>query len=651
MTPRCILRMVSLLILCLPLHAIERASQVELFHGIAEGNYLIGDLNGAASSVEQVLRIDPGYLPALKLKARVLLDQGDAKASLKVVEYASLRAPKDIELQLLKALLFGHLEQRDDAIEIIHGVLASPEITSEEAQNANQLLGLLRMAEGNWDAAADAFRANVLANPESAKTSLTLASEAYLEKAMSAIEQKEIDAALASVDAALELTANHGGEDAFKERTALQLTRVRILSRSGRLDQAIADLQTITGQQADNLEATIMLASLYATLDRWDSLKGIIAPIQAEPALADIALYLDGRLALSQERVGTARAKFEDGLELTKGSQSTLRPSFHFYRGICLGRLDRADEAEAEITKAIDLGFRPDSVDEAILAGEVLLRTGAIEQAIPILEAVALNRLDASTKLWNLLGRAHRANGNPALALSAFNASLKVNPRQVNALGLRGSLLRQLNDLEGAAIDYENALSLDPENRQLPYALGLVYFQLGLLPEAKAQVGLSAEAAPNNPGIQLLHALLDYAINDLAMTSPGLLRYHGLVQEAPNATALYLSYAISAPVDHAGAIETLRKAAADHPSESVKKYYAYCTGQATRKEILDHAGFAETPEQARKQICAAAYWMAQHHRNQPDSSTYRELLDIAVQFGNPDLPEYQFAQWATSKSD
>ena len=38
------------------------------------GNYLIGDLAGA-NVVSKVLRIDPDYVPALTLKARVMLDQ------------------------------------------------------------------------------------------------------------------------------------------------------------------------------------------------------------------------------------------------------------------------------------------------------------------------------------------------------------------------------------------------------------------------------------------------------------------------------------------------------------------------------------------------------------------------------------------------
>ena len=66
------------LVLCisgLNLSAAPKIDLIELYHGVAEGNYLIGDLGGAERGVEQMLRIDPDYLPALTLKARVMLDQ------------------------------------------------------------------------------------------------------------------------------------------------------------------------------------------------------------------------------------------------------------------------------------------------------------------------------------------------------------------------------------------------------------------------------------------------------------------------------------------------------------------------------------------------------------------------------------------------
>ena len=70
------------------LSAAPKTNLAELYHGIAKGNYLIGDLAGAEHGVEQMLRIDPDYLPALTLKARVMLDQDKPIEALIAAEQA-----------------------------------------------------------------------------------------------------------------------------------------------------------------------------------------------------------------------------------------------------------------------------------------------------------------------------------------------------------------------------------------------------------------------------------------------------------------------------------------------------------------------------------------------------------------------------------
>ena len=61
--------------------------------------------------------------------------------------------------------------------------------------------------------------------------------------------------------------------------------------------------------------------------------------------------------------------------------------------------------------------------------------------------------------------------------------------------------------------------------------------------------------------------------------------------------------------------------------------------------MLDWAGIAANPEMAKQQICSAAFWMAQHKRAQGDPDSFNELLGIAVDFGQPDQPEFQLARW------
>jgi tetratricopeptide (TPR) repeat protein len=640
-----LLASICLLSLC-PLCAKPGTSRLELYHGIAEGNYLIGDLKGAANGVEEMLQIDPDYLPALTLKARVQLDQGNAETALEAAEHAIKLAPENLEHLLLKALILGNLDRRDEAIALIGHVTANAAPQSDDSRAAKQLLGLIRMAEGDWDAAAEAFNQIYLADPENSTSSLQLASEAYLEKARNALSTGETDDTVAAISEALALYDGKTGQESLHQRTALRIMRARLLTQMGQLDAAIEDLQVITGQQPDNLEALVTLASLYASAERWSSLNGIIAPLAAQPELQDIALYLEGRAALAKGRVGTARSKFEAALDRLPDGPSRLRASLHFYRGLCFDQLGRNKEAATDILHALDADFRPETVDEAILAARTLLRVNQPKKAIPLLEAITLNRITPSAEAWTLLGRSHLANESTALALSAFNQSLTIEPNQTETLALRGALLRKLGDLAGAVADTESALILDPGNPALTYALGLIRVQLGDLSAAEQSLGLSAKLLPEHPGIQLLHALLAYNIQAPKTARTALEQYLTLVPETPNESALYLEYALGAQQDTGLALLKLnQRVEQSKASPALKNFLAYCQGELDRKATLDAAGTAETPKIAQQQLCEAAYWMAQHQRLQNREEEEAELLNLASQIGTPDLPEYQFAQW------
>jgi tetratricopeptide (TPR) repeat protein len=634
-----------LLSLC-TLDAKPDATRIDFYYGIAEGNYLIGDLNGAAQVVEQMLQLDANYVPALTLSTRIHIDQGTLELALEAAEQAISIEPNNHEHLLLKALVLGNLKRRDDAIALIESVMRVAPTESDDYRMASKLLGLLLMAEGDWDAAAEIFNQIYLNHPDTATISLELASEAYLEKAGNALNKGDSNGAIDAINQALEVHENQSGEASLKQRTALRMMRARVLTQAGRIDEAIQDLQLITNQQPDNLEAYVTLASLYASTERWESLQGIIAPIAAQPELQDIALYLEGRTALAKGRAGTAREKFESALRLLPDGPSKIRAALEFHLGICFDMTGRSADGDTKILKALDGGFRPETAEEAIQASRVLLRAEQNQRAITILEAITLNHVTPSAEAWSLLGRVHLANNSTALALSALNQSLSIQPNQAETLALRSSLLRKIGDLEGAAADIDNAYFLDPSNAALAYSRGLIRFQLGDLPAAEKALDLSAKQLPNNPGIQLLHALLAYNLNAPKNARKSLNRYLTLVPEKTNESAFYLEYSLSAADDSSLALLKLiqRSESADSTS-ALKNFLAYIQGELDRKAVLDAAGHAETPMMAQQQLCEAAYWLAQHERNIGNLQAAAELIKLATQIGTPDMPEFQFAQW------
>ena len=623
--------LVTSLLLCLScLDGAPQTERIEFYFGIAEGNYLVGDLGGAERGIEQILRIDPDYIPALTLKARVMLDNKRPEAALEATERALALAPDILEYHLLKARILGQMERHDEASACIQKVIAQAPPESDDARAAHQLLGILLMAERQWDQAAKVFKEIYQVDPTSERTSLRLSSEAYLEKARAALTEGEPDKALAAIDQAIAVYSQQTGQKSLQQRTALRLMRARLLAQLGRLEAAIQDLQILTGQQPENFDALITLASLYASVERWDSLEALIKPIAERPELQDVALYLEGRAALAKNRVGTARAKFEAAIGALPKEAKLLRRSLFFYRGICLQQLGRQDEADTEILRAIDAGFRPETREEALIASRTLLRAERAAEAIPILEAITLNRIDPGADIWAMLGRAHLTSDTPALALSAFNEALRIAPEQSENRALRASLLRKIGDLEGALADYKAALRLSPDNPSIRYALGLVYLQLGRIAEAEVTMSEAAKQLKDQAGLQLLHALLAYTVGEKSSAKTSLHAYQDLITEAQNPTALYLEYLLEP------------QSPTQLNRDEVSLYFL---GKYTRKEALDAAGQATTPEQAKQQICAAAFWMAQYEAAHARTKESRELLSIAIEVGKPDYSEYQLARW------
>ena len=642
------------LVLCisgLNLSAAPKIDLIELYHGVAEGNYLIGDLGGAERGVEQMLRIDPDYLPALTLKARVMLDQNKPVQALKAAERAIALEPENHKHSLLKALVLSHTDRREEAAALIQQILAKAKPESDEARVAKQLLGLLLITEGDWDDAAFGTNKIYLADPETDSASLRHSRDAYLEKAHADLQFGAQNEAITTIDQAIAVYKDQTGQEALQQITTLRLLRARLLTQIGHFDQAITDLQNLTAQQPQNFEALIILASLYASVERWESLEAVIEPIAKRPELSDVALYLEGRATLAKNRVGTARAKFEAAIQALPQEANLLRRSLFFYRGLCLQKLGRHEEAFTSILDAIDAGFRPETSEEALVAGRTLLLAGRSSDAIPILEAITLNRIHPGAEAWAMLGRAHLASDTPTLALSAFNESLLIDSEQAEALALRGALLRKIGDLEGALADYKKAHQLTPSSSVLSYEKGLVLLQLGRLPEAEGVLQIAARQLSAYSTLDLIHANCAYAIGKIEGATESLSGYLTENPKTPEPNAIYLAQLLQADFNK----NISRVARTPDLAKNLKvttlndPVIQYFNGVANRKAVLDWAGIAKSPEEARRQICAAAFWMAQWEKANGDAAKAKELLKIAVNAGSPDLTEWQLANWQWDK--
>lgn len=627
----------------------ESQERLQFYYNIAEGNYLIGDRSGAMRGIEQSLRLDAGHAPSLALKAKILLDQSKAESALEAAGQAIESDPAELEYQVLKALILGNLNRRAEAVAQIDAILEKAKPYSEQALAAQRLKGLLKMADERWDEAAEAFKKIYDAQAEETEAGRQLATEAYLEKARTAANPGQ---ALAAINQAIELYRGQTGRENLEALSRLEIKRAQLLAQAGEKDKATAVLQQVVGRNPDNLEATVTLASLYASQEDWLALEDLIKPIAKNPMLVDIALYLEGRVALARNRVGTARAKFEAALDQNADRPIALKHTLEFYRSICFEKLERYEQAGHSLKEAIDGGYVPETPAEAVHLGKLLLRAEEVDTVIPILEK-ALLRGNTSAEGWALLGRAHLRKGQDALAISALNQSLALDPEQAEALALRGSLLRKIGDLQGALVDYERAHQLAPSSPVLSYERGLVLLQLGRIDEAEVSLGVAARKLTTHVTLDLLHASCAYAAGKYEAAAQSLREYlnpqlegEALSEFKANLpdTSHYLQILLSSQ-------QGIELPELKGSSESARLFTEYANGKATRKQLLDSAGRAESPELARSQLCATAYWLAQLEKAQGNAAAAQELLKIALSTGSTKNPEWQFARWQASEKN
>ena len=633
------------------------SSRQELFYGMAQGSYLVGDLKAASNSLTQILRIDPLHIPALKLRARIALDRDEGARALETVETILSKVPDDREAKLLKALALETMGRSEEALSIVEGIRQTAPPGSEMFRAATEWLGLRHLAEGEWAAATERFEAVHRANPEGSQA-LELLAESYLEQSKQQLKAGQAEAALATLDAAIAHFNTLPGAAALARRDGLEMVHIRTLARLGRFDNAINKLQARLARRSDDLEARLMLASLYATVGRWPPLEDLLAPLASEPSLRDVVAYLEGRAAFAQGRMGTARRKFTEALAAVptetppargRRGADALRPSTLFYLGRCLQALGRTGAGQARIMEALGDDFRPETAEEAVVAARACLAANRPNKAIPILEAILLNRVDPSAALWAMLGRAHKATGSIAAAISAFNESLRLEPSQADTLALRASLLRRAGDPAKAREDAMQAIQIEPDNAALRYFLALVELETGAVESAARSFAKAADSLPPGHPSQLFTALLQEVIGRPGAGRRYLERYAAAGREPPETTVTHLRYALSgAPTE---ALKDLRARAAKIDAPARLAYFAdYCAGALQRHAVLSLTRNAPGSNEGRRQRASLAYWMGRHEARTGSPEKARALYKIAAEAGADDQPEALLARWLLAQT-
>ncbi|MDP5277813.1 tetratricopeptide repeat protein [Sphingomonas sp. DG1-23] len=364
------------------------------------------------------------------------------------------------------------------------------------------------------------------------------------------------------------------------------MTSSRKRSRSTRRKPGLRRLFVIVGA----------LCAFALVIAAWFTL----SPARLDPAAAEAAVERSGKL-LDAHNASAARAAALAAVRADPGNAQA-----HFTLARAMLALDDGVGAEAELQRAIDAGYKPKQV--AHLRAHALLLQGEEEKAL-----AEAGRADPANRAYALRirARALAALGKWPEAFAAVDAAVRTAPRDADLWADAGRLKLEAGDVLGAIRASEQAVKLDAGNLDALVLRGeMVRSQFGLV-AALPWFEAALKRDPEDFG-----ALIEYAatLGDAGRTVESLAATRRALAARPgSAQALYLQAVIAA---RAGNADLARGLIGRAGSGLAQIPAALLLGGALDIEAMDY-------EQAMEKLKPLV-------ANQPMNLAARKLLAVAL---------------------
>jgi tetratricopeptide (TPR) repeat protein len=290
-------------------------------------------------------------------------------------------------------------------------------------------------------------------------------------------------------------------------------------------------------------------------------LLGAAACSNAGPESADRA-YRRGLQALAEGQPRTARIEFLNAIKAEPDNKTVRLAQARTY--LLLGQ---GAAAEAELKRANALGI-PESETGHLMAHALLLQRqaeraaaearkagpahaayadrmlGRAYQLMGKLEeaAAAFDRALAATPgdgaLWADIADFRWVTGETAGAIEAADRAVRLSPRNVDALRLRGELTRNQYGLAAAMPWFDRALEIDPSNVAVLIERAATLGDLGRTREMLADTRRILGVSANDPSAYYLQAVLAARGRDYALARSLYRRTGGVFDNRPAAMLL-----------------------------------------------------------------------------------------------------------------
>mgnify|MGYP001402750954 CR=1 FL=1 len=358
-----------------------------------------GELERARAGAERTLELDPDWIEATLLYARVLAAADEVAAALAWLE--AHPAAEERELRLERATILINAGREAEARELLQAVLAEAPADPE----ALRALGYMEFHAGNATEARAAFM-TLLAHGQYRNDALF-----YLG---GMLEQEGDTEKAAQLYARID-----GGEHLLTAQVRLALMMVQM----GRPELGLEHLERFAERNpAAAVELGIARGELLARLGRAEEAVPVYDQLLERDPENVALLYERGMLLIELGRIEGAASDFARVVELRPEDPTALNAL-----GYTLADgTERLDEALALITRALRLDPESPAILDSM--GWVLFRLGRAAEALPYLEAALVRQHDPEIAahlgevLWSL-GRVEEAREVWADALGEFPGS------------------------------------------------------------------------------------------------------------------------------------------------------------------------------------------------------------------------------------
>ena len=401
----------------------------------------------AFEQIDEVLRLDPGNLDVLIIKAG-LEAQENVENSIQALKDVIGKDPdKDEAYMLLSRLQEANGLVDEAGATLKQGIAANPD---NMALRMRQVQFFAR--QNNETAAVEGMRELIRLKPEELSYRVTLA--AYY------TQSKQIDQAEAVLREAI------AADPADANR---YLTLVQFLAAQKGHETAVSELQGFIAQNPRMLELHFGLASLHRQAGDYAEAKSVLESI------------------IKAERTEP------------RGLQARVR----------LADIYAAEGEFSEVTRLSEevLAVNPKDNQALLIKGKLALQQGNLDVAVSSFRSVLRDQPD-SVSVMQLLAQAHLNKGEVDLAGDQLQRAVQIAPDNVDArLGYARFLLAR-NDLEGASRQMEAAINLAPANVQVLGTQSDLLFARQDMTGHKEVLEKMKQAMPDSPEPRLRMARL-----------------------------------------------------------------------------------------------------------------------------------------------